>query len=301
MPLPYNAFSTFLKKKFAAFSIRKIPIDANLPCPNKNGTISTEGCIFCDTYGSGPIKHQGLTIEAQIRSFINTRTDLRYIAYYQAHANTTAPTPVLKELYYKIFEFKEIIGLFIGTRPDAIANDVFPLLAELNKKTYLTMELGLQSIHEKSLEWLNRHHTFPQFVTTFEKLKENNIDVVVHLIIGIPGETRADMLATIDTMNRLKPAGIKFHLLHVLKNTTLFDLYKNKKIRLLEKEEYIELMIYLLERLDREIVIHRLTGERDREIFHAPAWALDKNSVIQAIQTEMMTRKTFQGRCVLGG
>jgi len=301
MKEPYNSFSSFLKKKFNRQKVKKIPINAGFPCPNKNGHISDKGCIFCDTYGSGPIKTFELSITEQINRFIGDRRDFKYIAYFQAHANTCAPVQELRKKYEIIFNFKDIVGLFIGTRPDAIEAEVYPLLEELNKKTYLTVELGLQSIHPKSLQFLNRNHTYQQFLDTFSKLKQRNIDVVVHLIVGIPGESPADMLQTVQEMNRIKPAGVKFHLMHVLKNTRLFEMYENSNsIKLPEEEEYVDLIIYLLEHLDPSIVIHRLTGERDKEIFHAPLWALDKNKVIHAIRSKMIAKNTSQGRRVDG-
>jgi radical SAM protein (TIGR01212 family) len=301
MKPPYYSFNTFLQKKFPGQKVRKIPINAGFPCPNKTGGKSGPGCVFCDAYGSGPIKTFDMTIDQQIRQFIeksSKRGDFKYIAYYQAHSNTAAPIEELRKKYEIIFDFPGIVGLFIGTRPDAIADEAYPLLEELNRRTYLTVELGLQSSHEKSLRFLNRNHTYDCFLDTFEKLTARGIDVVVHLIVGIPGESRADMLQTIDEMNRLKPAGIKFHLMHVLKNTPLLDIYEKEKFKLLEKDQYVELIVYLLERLDPSIVIHRLTGERDREIYHAPLWALDKNSVLLAIRSKMMEKNTRQGKCL---
>lgn len=292
----YFSFNAFLKEKFNNQKIRKIPINAGFPCPNKNGRFSNTGCIFCDSFGSGPIKTFELSIRDQITTFIAGRTQFKYIAYYQAHANTYAPVDELRKKYEIIFDFPEIVGLFIGTRPDAVAPEVYPLLEELNRRTYLTVELGLQSMHEKSLRFLNRNHTYQQFLDTFRQLKERNIDTLVHLITGIPGETPSDMLETVEEMNRLKPAGIKFHLMHVLKNTRLYDMYREGTFKLLEKEKYVDLAVTLLEHLDPDIVIHRLTGERDREIFFAPEWAMDKNDVIQSIRKTMEDRDTYQGR-----
>ena len=291
----YNSFNSYLKKRFKQ-KIRKIPINAGFTCPNKDGQISSQGCIFCDTYGSGPIKHFDLSISQQITIFMENHPGCKYIAYYQAHTNTCAPVEELRRKYEIIFDFEDIIGLFIGTRPDAIAENVYPLLEELNKKTFLTVELGLQSIHSKSLEFLNRNHTYQQFLDTFEKLRKRGIDVVVHLIVGIPGETPADMLQTINEMNRIKPAGVKLHLMHVLKNTLLFDMYESGKIKLLEKDQFVDLIVRLLAHLEPAIVIHRLTGERDKEIFHAPLWALNKNEVIHAIRTKMLEQNIYQGK-----
>jgi len=296
MANPYNAFNDYLKKRFKDQKIRKIPINVGFPCPNKDGTIASTGCIFCDTYGSGPIKTFTLPVKKQIETFMGNNAGFKYIAYFQAHTNTAAPLAVLRENYRVIFDYEDIVGLFIGTRPDAIADETYSLLEELNRRTYLTVELGLQTVHAKSLRFLNRNHTYRQFLDTFEKLETLGIDVVVHLILGIPGETRQDMLASVEEMNRLKPAGVKFHLLHLLKNTPLLDLYRKAPFTLLERDEYVELMVYLLERLDPGIVIHRLTGERDKEIFHAPLWAMDKNRVIQSIRSRMREQDTFQGK-----
>lgn len=294
----YNSFSSFLKAKFNQ-KIRKIPINAGFTCPNKDGTISSQGCIFCDTYGSGPIKHFELSISQQISTFIENHPGFKYIAYYQAHTNTCAPVEELRRRYDIALGFKDVLGLFIGTRPDTLADDVYPLLEELNEKTFLTVELGLQTIHSRSLEFLNRNHTYQQFTDTFAKLKKSGIDVVVHLIVGIPGETRTDMLQTIKEMNRLKPAGLKLHLMHVLKNTPLFHLYENGRIKLPGQSEYVDLVSHLLAYLDPSIVIHRLTGERDKEIFHAPTWALNKNEVLNAIRLKMMEKNIFQGKYLI--
>jgi radical SAM protein (TIGR01212 family) len=296
MDEPYKSFNSFLREKFNNQKVRKIPVNAGFLCPNKDGTLSKNGCIFCDAYGSGPIKSFELSISGQIESYIGSHPGSKYIAYYQAHSNTYAPVTELREKYEIVFKYEDIVGLFIGTRPDCIANDVYPLLEELNKRTYLSVELGLQSVHARSLQYLNRNHTYPDFLETFSKLKERDIDVVVHLIIGIPGESQADMLAAVKEMNRLKPAGIKFHLLHILTGTPLFYDYKKGTFRLLEMAEYIDLMILLLEHLDPAIVIHRLTGERDREIFAAPQWALRKIDVINSIKSKMEERHTHQGR-----
>lgn len=295
MPELYNSFSAYLKKRFKQ-KIRKIPINAGFTCPNKDGQISSQGCIFCDVYGSGPIKHFEMSIPQQITTFMENHPGVKYLAYYQAHTNTCAAVEELRRKYEIIFDFEDIVGLFIGTRPDAIAENVYPLLEELNKRTFLTVELGLQSIHSKSLGFLNRNHTYQQFLDTFEKLKKRGIDVVVHLIVGIPGETHEDMLSTIKEMNRLKPAGLKLHLMHVLKNTPLFDMYESGKIKLPGKNQYVDLIVRLLAHLDPAIVIHRLTGERDKEIFHAPSWALNKNEVIHAIRAKMLEQNIYQGK-----
>ncbi|MEN8153216.1 MAG: TIGR01212 family radical SAM protein [Acidobacteriota bacterium] len=292
----YNSFSSFLKEKFSGIKVRKIPVNAGFQCPNKNGDISNKGCIFCDAYGSGPIRSFRLSIREQIENYIRKHKGDKFIAYYQAHSNTYAQLGELEEKYRIIFDYEDIVGFFIGTRPDSIKDEVYPLLDRINNKTYLTIELGLQSIHEKSLIFLNRNHTYEKFLETFFKLKKMDVDVLVHLIVGIPGESREDMKATVREMNRIKPAGVKFHLLHALKNTYLNELYGRGEIPLMEMDDYIETIVELVGGLDPDIVIHRLTGERDKEIFVAPQWALNKNKVINSINKRMEELDLFQGK-----
>lgn len=296
MKRKYNSFSSFLKKKFQGKSIRKIPINAGFQCPNKNGLLSNKGCIFCDTYGSGPIGTFNYSIEKQIEIFINSHPKNDFIAYYQAHSNTFGPQKLLEKKYSIALKYDRVVGIFIGTRPDSIRDDIYPLLESINNKTYLAVELGLQSVHEKSLIYLNRNHTYNDFLITFKKLKERNIDTIVHLIIGIPGETIDNMKFTIEEINRLKPEGIKLHLFHILKDTRLFEMYEEGEVKLLEMDEYTDIIIRLLELTDPGIVIHRMTGERDREIFHAPEWAMDKIKVINMINEKFEKYKTFQGK-----
>jgi hypothetical protein len=237
----------------------------------------------------------GLSIRDQIDTFRKNHPGIKYIAYFQANTNTHGPLPELKRKYETVFSYPDVVGLFIGTRPDAISPDTFPLLEVLNRRIFLSVELGLQSVHEDSLRFLNRNHNYSCFLDTFLKLRKLHIDVVVHLIVGIPGEDRNRIMETIKEMNRLKPAGIKFHLMHVLRDTPLEHLYRGKKIRLMSQNEYIDLMVDILEHLDPDIVIHRVTGEREKELFVAPRWALDKGGTIQGIRNRMFQRHSCQG------
>jgi radical SAM protein (TIGR01212 family) len=292
----YHSFSGFLSKKFPGEKIVKIPIAAGLSCPNRDGSLSWAGCTFCDSFASGPLHAAGMSIEQQIEGYMASHPGRKYIAYFQAQSNTYGPVSELRRKFETVFKYADIVGLFIGTRPDAISEPAFLLLAELNRKLYLAVELGLQSIHSRSLLILNRNHTYAQFLETYQRLQAVKIDTVVHLIVGIPGETRAHMLATIDEMNRLKPVGIKFHLLHVLRGTALHRQYLEKPFPLLSRDDYAERIAFLLEYLDPDIVIHRLTAERDKEIFVAPEWALNKQAVLAAIQARMKQTGAFQGR-----
>jgi len=292
----FNSFGGFLKKKFPGQKILKIPVAAGFSCPNRDGWLSQEGCVFCDPYAAGPIRSSPLSIEQQIERYIAVHPGRKYIVYFQSHSNTYGPVSELRRKYEVVFKYENVVGLFIGTRPDMISDPAFLLLEELRKRLYLTVELGLQSIHARSLSLLKRNHTYAQFLECFQKLQTGKIDTVVHLIIGIPGESRDHMLATIEEMNRLKPAGIKFHLLHVLKDTALHRRYLKKPFSLLGRDEYAELIVFLLQRLDPDIVIHRLSAEREREIFVAPEWALNKQVVLNVIRSKMKKTGAFQGR-----
>jgi len=292
----FNSFTGFLNKKYPGQKILKIPINAGFSCPNRDGFFSKEGCIFCDSFAAGPIHTAHNSIEQQIEKYIAVHPDKKYIAYFQSHSNTYGHISELRRKFEIVFNYENIVGLFIGTRPDIISDPAFLLLKELNQRIYLTVELGLQSIHAPSLLLLKRNHSYQQFLDTFQKLQALKIDTVIHLIIGIPGETREHMLATIEEMNRLKPKGIKFHLLHVLKNTALYRQYLKTPFSLLSQDEYGDLIVFLLEHLDPDIVIHRLTAEREREIFYAPEWALNKQAVLNSIKLKMKKADTFQGR-----
>jgi radical SAM protein (TIGR01212 family) len=292
----FHSFSGFLKNKFPGQKILKIPVHAGFSCPNRDGLFSKEGCIFCDSFAAGPIHGTHRSIEEQIEKYVAAHPDKKYIVYFQSHSNTYGPISELKRKFEIVFKYENIVGFFIGTRPDMISEPAFLLLEEINRRICLTVELGLQSIHASSLLLLNRNHTYQQFLETFQKLQALKIDTVIHLIIGIPGETRAHMLATIEEMNRLKPQGVKLHLLHVLKDTALYRQYQIKPFPLLSQDEYVEHIVFLLERLHPDIVIHRLTAEREREIFFAPEWALHKQAVLKAIKQRMANAGAFQGR-----
>jgi len=293
---PYNSFSGFLSEKFPGQKILKIPLDGGFGCPNRDGSVGRDGCTFCDSYAAGPVKTAGWPIDRQIEKYMAAHPGRKYLAYFQSHSNTHGPVEELRSKFELVFKYKDIIGLFIGTRPDVVGEPVLALLEELRQRLYLTVELGLQSIHAPSLLLLNRNHSYRQFLDSFQELQSRKIDTVVHLIIGIPGETRAHMLATIKEMNRLQPQGIKFHLLHILKGTALYRRYVEAPFPLLSHEEYAELVVFLIDHLDPGIVIHRLTGERERELFFAPRWALNKQAVLRSIRGKMRDAGAFQGR-----
>jgi len=293
----YFSANQFFREQFGG-KTRKISLNAGFNCPNRDGTLDTQGCIYCDAYGSGPLLEHPPTVKDQIATYLTKHPGSRYIAYFQAFSNTYAPADRLHQLYAQALIFPEVKGVFIGTRPDCINKEVLEVLAELSSQTYVCVELGLQSIHDRSLQRLNRHHDYADFLKAFNALRNVGLDTVVHLILGIPGESRQDMWASLHEMNRLLPRGIKLHMLHVLKQTKLASLYRNGEIQLFSQKEYVSLLVDLLEGLAPDIVVHRLTGERNRELFIAPAWALDKAGTLKRISQEMSQRDTWQGKAL---
>ena len=219
----------------------------------------------------------------------------KYIGYFQAHTNTYAPVPILKNVYENILKQKDVIGLNIATRPDAITDECLEYLSNLNKKTYLTIELGLQTTKEETSKLINRCHTLECFEEMVHKLREKNINVVVHIINGLPYETKEDMLNTVKYINSLDIQGIKIHMLSILKNTALEKLYAKEKFHILTKEEYIDIVIEQLEYLRPEIVINRITGDPKKEDLIEPTWLLKKFCVLNDIDKEMKRRDTYQG------
>lgn len=295
----YHTLDYFYKTKFNS-KVFKVSLDANFSCPNIDGTKGFGGCIYCSKMGSGEFAgNKNKPVEEQ---FIEVRNMMlkkwpkaKYIGYFQAHTNTYAPVPTLKNVYEKILKQKDVIGLNIATRPDAITDECLEYLSNLNKKTYLTIELGLQTTKEETSKLINRCHTLECFEVMVHKLREKNISVVVHIINGLPYETKEDMLNTVKYINNLDIQGIKIHMLSILKNTALEKLYEKEKFHILTKEEYIDIVVEQLEYLRPEIVINRITGDPKKEDLIEPTWLLKKFCVLNDIDKEMKRRDTYQG------
>ena len=295
----YHTLDYFYKTKFNS-KVFKVSLDANFSCPNIDGTKGFGGCIYCSKMGSGEFAgNKNKPVEEQ---FIEVRNMMlkkwpkaKYIGYFQAHTNTYAPVPTLKNIYEKILKQKDVIGLNIATRPDAITDECLEYLSNLSKKTYLTIELGLQTTKEKTSKLINRCHTLECFEEMVHKLREKNISVVVHIINGLPYETKEDMLNTVKYINNLDIQGIKIHMLSILKNTALEKLYEKEKFHILTKEEYIDIVVEQLEYLRPEIVINRITGDPKKEDLIEPTWLLKKFCVLNDIDKEMKRRDTYQG------
>lgn len=295
----YHTLDYFYKTKFNS-KVFKISLNAGFSCPNIDGTVGTGGCIYCSKSGSGEfagnvkdsIEKQFTTIKEMMH---HKWKDGKYIAYFQARTNTYAPVEKLKEIYEPVLKFDNVIGINIATRPDSITDDCLDYLSDLNKRTYLTVELGLQTINEKTSKLINRCHSLERFEEMVNKLRDRNINVVVHIINGLPYETKEDMLNTIKYLNNLDIQGIKIHMLSIIKDTPLEELYKKEQFHVLSKEEYINIVVEQLELLRPEIVIHRITGDPDPKELIEPTWLIKKFTVLNDIDKEMVKRDTYQG------
>lgn len=287
--MKYYSLNNYLKDTFGC-KVYKISLDAGFTCPNRDGTIGTQGCVFCSAGGSGDFAQSSrLTITQQIekgKELVSSKIKSgKYIAYFQAYTNTYAPVNILREKYYEALNHKDIVALSIATRPDCLDEDVINLLDEINKIKPVFVELGLQTIHEKTAEYIRRGYTLDIYDKAVKDLKGIGVNVVVHVILGLPNETKADMLETVKYVCQSRIDGIKLQLLHVLKNTDLERDYLDGKFNVLEFDEYIDLIKDCLEIIPDNIVIHRLTGDGAKKDLIAPLWSADKKRVLNAINS----------------
>ena len=295
----YHTLDYFYKHKFNS-KVFKVSLNAGFSCPNIDGTVGYNGCIYCSRSGSG--EYAGNINDNLIEQFnsvkqimLNKWPNSKYIGYFQAHTNTYAPVDILKQKYESILNLDKVVGLSIATRPDAITEECLKYLIELNKRTFLTIELGLQSIHPETTKLINRCHTLSCFEEMVKKLRRYNINVVVHIINGLPYENKSVMLETVKYLNNLDIQGIKIHMLHVLKNTPLALLYKKKPFHILTKEEYVDIVCDQLELLRPEIVINRITGDPKVSDLVEPNWLIKKFGVLNEIDKELVRRNSYQG------
>ena len=295
----------FLKEKFNE-KIYKVSLDGDFTCPNRDGKVSRGGCIFCSENGSGDFTATKLkSIHAQIEEQIDLVSKKykgdKYIAYFQNFTNTYAEVSYLRKIYQEALSHEKIVGLAIATRPDCLEDDVLELLAELNKKTFLWVELGLQTLNDDVAKYFNRAYETEIYKEASEKLNRLNIKFVTHIIIGLPKEEEDDYLKTAIFAQNCGTWGIKLHLMYVVKNTPLEKLYLNGDLKVNTKEEYVEKVINILENISSEIVVHRLTGDGDRETLVAPLWSIKKIDVLNSIHKELKRRNTYQGKLYYGG
>ena len=295
----YHTWNYYLRSNFGE-KVFKVSINAGFSCPNIDGTVAYGGCTYCSKQGSGDFA--GNPNDNLIKQFEDIKEmmhkkwhNAKYIGYFQAFTNTHAPVSVLKEKYETILNLDDVIGLSISTRPDCLPDDVLEYLSELNKKTNLWVELGLQTIHDETSKIINRGHDYNTFLEGVEKLKKHNIKTVVHIINGLPGEDYNMMMETAKAVADLCVHGIKIHLLHVLKETPMENMLKKGMFNLMEKDDYINLVCDQLEIIPPEMVVHRLTGDGKRDEIVGPMWSLKKWEVLNAIDDTMRERNSYQG------
>src|SRR3989338_4493436 len=285
-------YNDYLKSKYGC-KVYRIAVDACFSCPNRDGTKGTGGCIYCNANGSrasyvkakDSVRKQ---VETRMKFLKETKSAKKFIVYFQAFTNTYAPVDKLKEIYDEVLGFEDIVGISIGTRPDAVDSEKLALIASYKDSYDVWLEYGLQSVHDRTLRLINRGHTFADFIKAVNLTKKFGILVCAHVILGLPGETKKDVTETAKKLSELKIDGIKIHLLHVLKGSTLEELYKKGELKLLEQDEYVDLVCAFLENLPADIIVQRLTGEGSREGHIAPLWALDKIGTIEKIKSNLV-------------
>lgn len=296
----YHNLNFHLRDKFGE-KIFKIPLDAGFTCPNRDGKLALGGCLFCGSKGSGDFT-AGSYFSLQ-EQFIKGKNMMhkkwssgKYIAYFQAFTNTYAPIDKLREIYTSLLNEPDLVGIAIATRPDCLEKEVLDLLQEINEKLYLWVEVGLQTRHERTSKLLNMHYDYKCFLDSIHQLKARNIESCAHMILGLPGETRGDMIATGELLAKTPVKGVKIHLLHLMKNTALEKLYTDNTLQILSMDEYVNLVVDILEILPDNKVMHRLTGDSPRDILIKPKWSLKKWEVLNAIDQCLIERQTWQGR-----
>lgn len=295
----YRDLNTALREHFGC-RVQKISLDAGMTCPNRDGTLGVGGCIYCNVRGSGTGLSQHYSITEQLERG-KARLARRYkakkfIAYFQSFSNTYGSPQDLKDLYLEALAVQDVVGLAIGTRPDCVPDSVLDMLSELNQQTYLWIEYGLQSAHDRTLELINRGHDVDAFLDAVERSRQRKLNICVHVILGLPDEDKTDMLATARALGKLDIQAVKIHLLYVIENTALAELYLRGDYRCLSREEYVDIVCDFLALLPPQLVIHRLTGDPHPGELLAPKWALDKQTNLQAIRETLRSRNLWQGK-----
>jgi radical SAM protein (TIGR01212 family) len=284
-------YSDYLKQKYGC-KVYRVAVDAGFTCPNRDGTKGVNGCIYCNEDGSrASYADKDKSVKEQLRARIKylkeNKNAKKFIAYFQAFTNTYGPIDDLKKAYGQATGFKEIVGLSIGTRPDTIDKEKLKLLSSYKDNLEVWIEYGLQSIHNKTLKLINRGHSFSDFLQAVRITRRFGIPVCAHVILGLPGETKEDMIETAKTLSGLKIDGIKIHALHVLRGSALEEMYRDNKIKVLEEDEYVDLVCEFLKNLPPDVIVQRLTAQGRREDHIAPLWALDKLKTTEKIKNRM--------------
>lgn len=295
----YHTWNYYLRNRFGQ-KIFKVALEGGFDCPNRDGTVAHGGCTFCSAAGSGDFAGRRVDpIPVQFEKIKNKMhekwSEGQYIAYFQAYTNTHAPLTVLKEKYEAALAQPGVVGLSIATRPDCLPDDVVEYLAELNERTFLIVELGLQTVHQKTSDLINRAHDMACYYEGIQKLRKHNIQIVTHIINGLPGEDYDMMMETAKTVAQMDVQGIKIHLLHLLKGTPMVKQYEKGMLEFMSQEDYINLVADQLEVLPPEMIIHRITGDGPIDLMIGPMWSMNKWEVLNGIDDELKRRDTFQG------
>lgn len=294
----YHTLNYFYRNRFGC-KISKISLNGGFTCPNIDGTVSTGGCTYCSSGSGGFAGNPCDPLDVQFSSIKEKMSkkwsDSKYIAYFQAFTNTYAPLDILQKQYEKALTFDNVVGISIATRADCLPDDVVDYLAQLSKKTYLTVELGLQTIHDKTALLINRGHNYATFLDGYNKLTKKGINVCVHIINGLPLETKQDMIDTATAVGSLNPHIIKIHLLHIMKNTVLCQQYNDGLFNALTLPEYVDIVCEQLRVIPSKVALGRVTGDGDKDLLVAPLWSLKKFVVMNEIDKKMELLNYFQG------
>jgi radical SAM protein (TIGR01212 family) len=296
----YHSWNYHLRGNFHE-KIFKVPLDGGFSCPNRDGKVATGGCTFCSARGSGDFAgDRRMDLERQFHDVKNRMHEkwpnANYLGYFQAYTNTYAPVEELREMYETVLKQEGVVGLSIATRPDCLPDDVVEYLAELNERTYLWVELGLQTKHEHTAQLINRAHDYQCYLDAVEKLRKHNIRICSHIIYGLPGETYEEMMETADAVAHLDVQGIKIHLLHLLRKTPMVKQYEAGLLDFLSQEEYTKLVVDTLEILPPEMIVHRVTGDGPADLLIGPMWSRKKWVVLNGIDAELKRRNSWQGK-----
>lgn len=296
----YHSLNYFLRNKFGK-KIFKISLDAGFSCPNRDGKVSKGGCVFCSERGSGDFAgNRNFSITKQfedIKEMMSKKwKDGKYIAYFQAYTNTYADVETLRAKYEEAISQEDVVALAIATRPDCFNKKIFDLIEEYSNRIYTWVELGLQSSKDETAKLINRGYKLEVFENTVRELRNRNIDVVAHIIFGLPKETREDMINTVKYVAKSGIQGVKLHLLHVMKNTPLERMYEKNMLEFMTQEEYIDLICESITLFPQDMVIHRLTGDAPRNLLVGPMWSLKKWEILNAIDKKLQDEDLYQGK-----
>ncbi len=298
--LRYHAYNFFLRQKFGQ-RVQKVSLDAGFTCPNVDGTVAIGGCTFCDNRSFSPSRRTPrVSIRDQlddgIRRLKTRYTAEKFLAYFQPATNTYAPVEKLRPLYESALSHPQVVGLAIGTRPDCVPDDVLDLLQDIASRAYLSVEYGVQTIHDRSLDWMNRGHHYDAMLDAMHRSRGRGLEICAHIILGLPGESHEDMLATAREMARLRIDAIKIHNLYAVRNTPLAEQVERGEVTLMERDDYIRALVDVLEILPPEMIVERISGDAPPDYFLGPSWSLDKPAILLALGHELERRDTWQGK-----